>query len=67
MYPGVTTGIEGTGSFTTYDQMVLNDNNSYSVGVYADWQPDKYFRCQPRFGYTIFQFQHTSQTNRTRT
>ena len=65
MYPGVTTGIEGTGSFTTYDQMVLNDNNSYSAGVYADWQPDKYFRCQPRFGYTIFQFQHTSQTIRT--
>jgi len=65
MYPGVTTGIEGTGSFTTYDQMVLNDNNSYSAGVYADWQPDKYFRVQPRFGYTIFQFQHTSQTIRT--
>lgn len=28
VYPGVTTGIEGTGSFTTYDQMVLNNNNS---------------------------------------
>jgi hypothetical protein len=65
VYPGVTTGIEGTGSFTTYDQMVLNDNNSYSAGVYADWQPGKYFRVQPRVGYTIFQFQHTSQTIRT--
>ena len=62
VYPGVTTGIEGTGSFTTYDQMVLNDNNSYSAGVYADWQPDKAFRVQPRVGYTIFKFQHTSQT-----
>jgi len=65
VYPGVTTGIEGTGSFTTYDQMVLNDNNSYSAGVYADWQPGKYFRVQPRVGYVIFQFQHTSQTIRT--
>jgi hypothetical protein len=61
VYPGVTTGIEGTGSFTTYDQMVLNDNNSYSAGVYADWRPGKAFRIQPRFGYTIFKFQHTSQ------
>ena len=60
VYPGVTTGIEGTGSFTTYDQMVLNDNNSYSAGVYADWRPGKAFRIQPRFGYTIFQFQQTS-------
>ena len=60
VYPGVTPGIEGTASFTTYDQMVLNDNNSYSAGVYADWQPGKAFRVQPRVGYTIFQFQHTS-------
>jgi hypothetical protein len=60
LYPGVTTGIEGTGSFTTYDQMVLNNNNSYSAGVYADWQPGKAFRVQPRFGYTIFDFQQTS-------
>ena len=60
VYPGVTTGIEGTAAFTTYDQMVLNNNNSYSAGVYADWQPGKAFRVQPRFGYTIFDFQHTS-------
>jgi hypothetical protein len=60
VYPGLTTGIEGTASFTRYDQMVLNDNNSYSAGVYADWQPGKAFRVQPRIGYTIFQFQHTS-------
>jgi hypothetical protein len=65
VYPGVTTGIEGTGSFTTYDQMVLNDNNSYSAGVYADWRPGKYFRVQPRIGYVIFEFQHTSQTIQT--
>ncbi|MGA9778086.1 MAG: outer membrane beta-barrel protein [Verrucomicrobiia bacterium] len=65
VYPGVTTGIEGTGSFTTYDQMTLNNNNSYSAGVYADWQPGKAFHVQPRVGYTIFQFQHTSQSIQT--
>jgi hypothetical protein len=56
-------GIEGTASFTRYDKMVLNDNNSYSAGVYADWQPGKAFRIQPRIGYTIFSFQHTSQSS----
>jgi hypothetical protein len=65
VYPGVTTGVEGTGAFTTYDQMVLNDNNNYSAGVYADWQAGKAFRVQPRVGYTIFQFQHTSQSIQT--
>ena len=65
VYPGVTTGVEGTGAFTAYDQMVLNDNNNYSAGVYADWQVGKAFRVQPRVGYTIFQFQHTSQSIQT--
>ena len=60
VYPGVMAGVEGTAAFTTYDQMVLNNHNSYSAGVYADWQPGKAIRVQPRVGYTIFQFQHTS-------
>ncbi len=63
VYPGVTAGVEGTASFMRYDQMILNDNNSYSAGVYADWQPGKAFHVQPRFGYTIFTFQNTSQSS----
>ena len=63
VYPGLTAGIEGTASFTRYDQAVLNDNNSYSAGVYADWQPSKALRIQPRVGYTIFQFQNTSRSS----
>ena len=31
-------------------------------GVYADWKPGSYFHVQPRAGYTIYQFQHTSQS-----
>jgi hypothetical protein len=64
-HPTVTAGVEATASFTTYDQTVLNDNSGYSIGVYADWRPGPYLRVQPRVGYTIYQFQHTSQTNRT--
>src|SRR5438067_6524377 len=63
--PTITAGLEGTASFTAYDQKVLNDNKSYSAGVYADWQPGSYFHVQPRAGYTIFQFQQTSQTIQT--
>ena len=62
---GLTTGIEITGAFTSYDQMVLNNNSSYSFGVYADWQPGKYFHVQPRAGFTMSQFQKTSSTIQT--
>ena len=59
--PQLTVGVEGSASFTTYDQYVLNNNQSYSAGVYADWKPGSYFHVQPRAGYTISQFQHSSE------
>lgn len=59
-FPRLTAGVEGTASFTTYDQPVLNDNNNYSVGVFGDWRAGSYFRVQPRFGYTIFDYSQTS-------
>jgi hypothetical protein len=60
--PDLTVGVEGAADFTTYDQSVLNDNQSYSAGLYADWKPSSNLRVQPRAGYTIYQFQHTSQS-----
>jgi hypothetical protein len=60
--PDLTAGLEATASFTTYDYAVLNNNESYSAGVYADWNPGTYLRVQPRAGYTIYQFQHTSES-----
>lgn len=60
--PDLTVGVEGTASFMTYDQAVLNNNQSYSAGVYADWSPGSYFHVQPRAGYVISQFQHTSES-----
>jgi hypothetical protein len=58
----LTIGVEGTTDFTTYDYAVLNNNQSYSAGAYADWNPGSYFHVQPRAGYTIYQFQHTSES-----
>ena len=60
--PALTAGLEATASFTSYNQQVLNNYNSYSIGPYADWQPGTYFHVQPRAGYVINQFQHTSES-----
>lgn len=65
VYSGITAGIEGTASFTRYEEMVLNDNSGYSAGVYADWNPDEALRLQARAGYANYQFQHTSETIQT--
>ena len=61
-HPTLTAGLEGTVSYTAYDQPVLNNSMGYSAGVYANWLPGHYLQVQPRFGYTIYQFEQTSQT-----
>ncbi|HVY70724.1 MAG TPA: outer membrane beta-barrel protein [Verrucomicrobiae bacterium] len=63
--PRITAGLEATAALTSYDKLVLNDNTSYSAGIYADWRPGSFLRIQPRIGYTITQFQHTSQSIQT--
>jgi hypothetical protein len=60
LHPFVMTGVEGSASFTRYEKPLLNDNTSYSLGGYVDWQPGSYFRVQPRGGYVIYQFDQTS-------
>lgn len=61
----LTTGLETSAGFTTYDQPLLNNNQSYSLGAYADFKPDAYLDFQPRAGYVIYQFDQTSQSLRT--
>lgn len=60
--PTASVGIEATYSTTSYDQMVLNNNSSYTVGAYGQWDPGSYFHVIPHAGYTITQFQETSQS-----
>jgi hypothetical protein len=60
--PALTAGLEASAAFTTYEEKILNDNQSYSAGVYADWQLSPHFRIQPRAGYTIYQFESTSES-----
>jgi len=60
VHPKLIVGLQGTASFTTYDQNILNDVNNYSGGVYADWHPSRFLSIQPRAGYTLYDFQQTS-------
>lgn len=61
----LTTGLEGSLSSMAYDDAVLNNNTSYSIGVYGDWQPDAFIHFTPRVGYVIDQFDQTSRALRT--
>ena len=63
IHPQLTAGVEATASFTRYDEMILNDNSSYSAGAYADWQLGPAFHVLPRGGYTFYNFQDTSQSS----
>jgi len=65
IHPKVTTGVESTAAFTTYDKKILNDNDNYSVGGYVDWKPGAYFQLSPRVGYSTYVFQHTSRYGET--
>jgi hypothetical protein len=60
--PNLTVGAEGSASFTRYDEAILNNNESYSAGVYADWQRSSFLEIHPRAGYVIYQFQQTSES-----
>jgi hypothetical protein len=60
--PTVVTGLEAAGSFTAYDQKILNNNFGWTGGAYAEWQPDRYLRFTARGGYAAFHFDQTSLT-----
>jgi hypothetical protein len=62
LHPDLTVGVEATGSLTSYDEHILNNNDSYSVGAFGDWKPGSSFRIQPHVGYTVYLYQQTSTT-----
>lgn len=59
--PDLTTGVEGTASWTSYKMDLLNDSVGYSAGLYANWVPSLNLSIQPRVGYNIYSFDQTSR------
>jgi hypothetical protein len=65
VHPKVSTGIELTTAFTSYDQPTLNNNVNYSAGLYTDWRASEALAMQLRGGYTFYNFLGTSQSVQT--
>jgi hypothetical protein len=63
--PTATAGVEATYSSTAYDEAVLNNFTSYTIGAYGEWKPGSYFKVEPRAGYVIYDFQQTSASAET--
>ena len=63
VHPQLTVGLESTAAFTRYEQTVLNNNDAYTAGAFAEFRPSAYLRVTARGGYATYQFQNTSTTN----
>jgi hypothetical protein len=61
VHPRLTTGVEGTTSITAYQEKLLNNNQGYSAGLYAEFRPGSYFSVMPRAGYNYYSFDQTSE------
>ena len=61
VHPEVDIGLETTASLTRYDKDGLNNNDAYTVGPYVTFTPGEYFQVTARGGYSIYEFQQTSQ------
>lgn len=62
--PTLVLGLEGSGSWTAYDQNLLNNSFGYSAGAYAEYRPSSSFSVKARGGYTAYLFDQTSSTVR---
>lgn len=65
VHPQVTLGLESTATLTTYDKNVLNNNDAYTAGAYAEFHPDSAMKVTARGGYSTYQFQQSSTSIRT--
>jgi Putative beta-barrel porin 2 len=65
IHPRLTVGVEATAAFTTYEQTILNNNDAYTAGGYAEYKPGKAFSLTARGGFSTYQFQQTSTAIRT--
>ena len=60
--PTITIGAEGNAVFTRYDQMVLNDNEAYSVGAFIETELTNNLKVRAAGGYQWIDFDHNFVT-----
>ncbi len=56
VHPSANVGIEATGGPSEYSQPVLQNNVTYSLGAFAQWQATEHISLQPRGGYYAYNF-----------
>lgn len=60
-HPTISVGVESGESLTAYRRDFLNDNQGYSGGVFADWNPGTSFRVQASGGYCGYSLDKQAQ------
>jgi hypothetical protein len=56
-------GVEGSFVHTYYDQNILNDSNTYSVGGFVETQITNYVKLRVAGGYQVINFDNTGLVN----
>jgi hypothetical protein len=56
VHPSASVGIEASGGPSKYSQLVLQNNFTYSLGAFAQWQATEHISLQPRGGYYNYSF-----------
>jgi hypothetical protein len=64
VHPKLAVGPEGSAAFMSYDEAVLNNYQTYSAGIFAEWRSGSYLTVKPRAGYVLFNSSQTSATIR---
>jgi hypothetical protein len=62
MDTALTVGLQATASLVNYEQNILNNNNVYTFGVYADWKPGNFFSVHSGAGYSFYDASQTSDS-----
>jgi hypothetical protein len=56
VHPSAIAGLEASGGPTTYEEPILSDNVTYSLGAFAEWQVTEHIKLLPRAGYYQYFF-----------
>jgi len=56
VHPGVLVGVETSAGPTEYDEAVLQNNTTFSLGAFAEWQVTDFIKTEIHSGYLVYNF-----------